>query len=202
MLQRRQPSSPTALSVMAPADRPVSTLVEVLRRRATAQADKLAYRFLVDGENEGASITYAELDRRARAVGALLAAQGAAGERALLLYPSGLEFIVSFLGCLYAGAVAVPVHPPRANRPASRLAAIVDDAAPRFVLTAAALARLEPQLAAQIPGLEKARWIQTEGLAADWAERWTPRRRPGTTAAAIPWRSSSTPRARPPLPRA
>jgi amino acid adenylation domain-containing protein len=151
-----------------------STLVEVLRERAERQAAKTAYRFLADGEDEAAALTFAEVDHRARAVGAYLQESGAAGERALLLYPPGLEFVVAFLGCLYGGAVAVPAYPPRTHRPDSRLAAIVADARPRFALTTPALAQLAAGFAAQAPGLRDVRWIATEELDDGWAERWSP----------------------------
>ena len=82
-------------------------LIEILRARAARQADKTAYRFLANGEDEEASVTYAELDRRARALGAFLQEHGGAGERVLLLYPPGLEFIAAIFGGLgsYPGAV-------------------------------------------------------------------------------------------------
>ncbi len=92
------------------------TLVEMVRHRARTQPNDLAFCYLVDGELEQVDVTYAELDRQARAIGAWLMSRGLAGERALLLYPAGLEFIAGFLGCLYAGVVAVPVYPPRRNR--------------------------------------------------------------------------------------
>ena len=63
---------------------------------------------------------------------------GLTGERALLLYPAGLDFIAAFFGCLYAGVVAVPAYPPRRNRSLSRIQAIVDDAQARVALTTAA----------------------------------------------------------------
>ena len=62
---------------------------------------------------------------------------GLAGQRALLLYPAGLDFIAAFFGCLYAGVVAVPAYPPRRNRSLSRIQAIVDDAQARVALTTA-----------------------------------------------------------------
>src|SRR5215813_339647 len=92
-----------------------TTLVELLRWRAVLQADQKAYTFLAKGEKE-LSLTYAELDRQARAIGALLQRRSATGERVLLLYPAGLEYVVAFFGCLYAGAIAVPAYPPHANR--------------------------------------------------------------------------------------
>jgi acyl-CoA synthetase (AMP-forming)/AMP-acid ligase II len=122
-----------------------STLVDLLRARAQEHPEKPAYTFLLDGEVETARLTYGELDRQARAVAALLQERGAAGERALLLFPPGLEFIAAFFGCLYAGVVAVPAYPPRPGQEQPRLRSILTDARPRFALTAAALsARLKP----------------------------------------------------------
>ncbi len=97
----------------APASLP-PTLVELLRRRARHEPRRAAYTFLTDGEE--VHLTYGELDRRARAIAALLQEMGAGGERVLLLYPPGLDYIAAFFGCLYAGAVAVPAYPPRLNR--------------------------------------------------------------------------------------
>ena len=57
------------------------------------------------------------------------------GERALLLYPAGLDFVAAFFGCLYAGVVAVPAYPPRRNRNMARIEAIADDAEAKIALT-------------------------------------------------------------------
>ena len=104
------------------------TIVDLLRQRAAYRPHDRAFTFLVDGETEELNITYAELDRKARAVGAWLASQGMAGKRVLLLYPSGLDFIAAFMGCLYGGAIAVPAYPPRKNRSVERIEAIAADA--------------------------------------------------------------------------
>src|SRR5438128_10205543 len=111
-----------------------ATLVELLRWRALRQPDRRAYTFLLDGETTEAHLTYTDLDRQARAIGAQLQRRGAAGERALLLYPPGLDYIAAFFGCLYAGAVAVPTYPPRRNRSSDRLQAIVANARAAAVL--------------------------------------------------------------------
>jgi len=112
-----------------------STLVELLCNRAKNQPDKRAYTFLVDGETDEISLTYAQLDIQVRTIAAQLQSIAAAGERALLLYPAGLDFIAAFFGCLYAGIVAVPTYPPRRNRPDSRFQAIAADAQATVVLT-------------------------------------------------------------------
>src|SRR5215472_12477770 len=117
-----------------PAGSEWATLVELLLWRASHQPDQKAYTFLTKGEAE-LSLTYAELDRQARAIGATLQRRGAMGERVLLLYPAGLEYLAAFFGCLYAGALAVPAYPPHANRSLGRIESIVADAQAKFVLT-------------------------------------------------------------------
>src|SRR5258706_15359856 len=77
----------------------LNTVTELLRYRALNQPDQLAYAFLADGEKESERQTYADLDRRARAIGTWLQMLESGGQRALLLYPSGLEYIAAFFGC-------------------------------------------------------------------------------------------------------
>ncbi|HET9210870.1 MAG TPA: AMP-binding protein, partial [Thermoanaerobaculia bacterium] len=148
-----------------------ATLVEALRRRAESRPDRLAYTFLLDGETRELHVTYGELDLQARAIAARLQALGAAGERALLLYPAGLQYAAAFLGCLYAGAVAVPAYPPRPNRPDSRIRAILADARARLVLTTSAVLPNAERLLGGEPGVH---WLATDGLdteaAADWRQ--------------------------------
>jgi len=148
------------------------TLVNLLRWRADQQPDKLAYRFLSDSEPEISAITYAELDQRARAIGAWLDNLGAVGEQALLLYPPGLDYIVSFFGCLYAGVTAVPAYPPRLNRPVPRIQSIVTDSKASFALTTSKILQNIEQRFEHAPDLQALRWLDTEqvpvGLEADW----------------------------------
>jgi acyl transferase domain-containing protein/acyl-CoA synthetase (AMP-forming)/AMP-acid ligase II/acyl carrier protein len=149
-----------------------TTLVDVLRWRALHQPDRRAYTFLVDGETEEVHLAYGELDCRARAIGSLLQDLGASGERVLLLYPPGLEYIAAFFGCLYAGAVAVPSYPPRLNRPDSRLRAILADSRSTVALTTSEiLANLESRFI-HTPELRSLHWAGTDSLTDDLAEAW------------------------------
>ena len=142
-------------------------MVDLLAVRARAQPSKSAYTFLADGEVESASLSYLELDQRARAVAAQLRQAGAAGRRVLLLYPPGLEFVVAFLGCLCAGAVAVPAHPPRSRRTLPRLRAIAGDSRPALVLTEASkLSRFE-SLGSRLEELRELPWLATDQPAGD-----------------------------------
>ncbi|HQU42998.1 MAG: fatty acyl-AMP ligase [Planctomycetia bacterium 21-64-5] len=168
------------------------TLVDLLQRRARQQGPKRAYTFLLDGEADEASISYAELDRQARAVAAWLQSRGLEGERALLLFPAGLEFIAAFFGCLYAGVVAVPAYPPRMNRSLDRIQVIAQNARAQVALTTqSVLDRVRPVLG-QTPDLERLAWLDVESAPAQIEESW---RNPGctsTTLAFLQYTSGST----------
>ncbi|HZI17116.1 MAG TPA: condensation domain-containing protein, partial [Pyrinomonadaceae bacterium] len=150
-----------------------ASLVHLLRARAQAAPDRLAYTFLSDGDAEEEHLTYGQLDARARAVAAWLRRDGARGQRVLLLYSPGLEYNAAFWGCLYAGAVAVPAYPPRLNRSLLRLRSIAADARAGAALTTPAiLARLE-QLCEQAPELRALRWgAAPEARDGDGREEW------------------------------
>ena len=151
---------------------PITTLVDLLHSRADQHAENLAYRFLPEGEAGTTTITYSELDRQARAIGAWLESAGATGQRALLLYPPGLDYIASFFGCLYAGVTAVPAYPPRLNRPVPRIQSIVADSQASFALTTSAILSNIEQRFEHAPDLQVLQWLNTEqvpaGVETDW----------------------------------
>lgn len=119
-------------------ERHLSTLVQMLRRWADEQPSDVALTFLADGM-EAERLTYGDLDRRARSVAVRLLERHRPGDRALLLYPPSLEFVVAFFGCLYAGITAVPAYPP-GSRTMDRLLAILADSEPSIVLVPASIA--------------------------------------------------------------
>jgi len=151
------------------------SLIEVLRFRAQVQKDSLVYTFLRDGETPSDVWSFGELDRRSRVIAATLQKLNARGERALLLYPAGLEFIAAFLGCLYAGVVAVPSYPPHPTRPGrhlSRLQAIGRDATVRLVLATQAIVAHASILVKLVSTLAGARWLATDHLADEATDTW------------------------------
>src|SRR5574337_2073379 len=78
------------------------TLLGLLQQRAARYRDKVAFSFSFNGEDDGTSLTYQQLEIKARAIAASLQQQGVAGERVLVLFHPGLDFIAGFFGCLYA----------------------------------------------------------------------------------------------------
>ena len=169
-----------------------STLVDILRWRAAHQADGLAYVFLEDGEEERERFTYAELDLKARTIAAHLQRMQCTGERALLLYPAGLEYVAAFLGCLYAGVIAVPAYPPRNNRSLQRIDAIVSDAEAKFTLTHSQILSNIKRKFADDPVLADMTIVATDELSSSDTDQWEPVTVTPDTLAFLQYTSGST----------
>jgi acyl-CoA synthetase (AMP-forming)/AMP-acid ligase II/acyl carrier protein len=168
------------------------TFVELLRWRSSHQPDRQTYTFLADAETEEARLSYKELDQKARKIAYLLQSMGTAGERALLLYPPGPEYVAALYGCLYAGVVAVPAYPPRLNRSVSRLSAIVDDAQATLALTTTPILSKVEGRVANVSGLGSLRWLATDDLEDDLASSWRDPAVSGETLAVLQYTSGST----------
>jgi len=117
------------------------TLVQSLQQRAEQTPDQVALRFLAESAEQSIVLSYRDLDLRARTIAAALQANATLGERAVLLFPSGPDYVAAFFGCLYAGIIAVPAYPPESTRRhhQARLLSIIADAEPRLLLTIASL---------------------------------------------------------------
>ena len=152
-----------------------ATLVELLRWRATHQPDKVGYVFLADGESHELSLTYRELDQQARTIAARLQDCTAPGDRALLLYPPGLDYVAAFFGCLYARLVAVPAYPPdpsKFSRSLPRLQTMVADSRATVSLTTEAICSRANLLFAESPLLQSLSWFSFDRLDMSDANEW------------------------------
>ena len=173
----------------------VTTLGELLGERARRSPERQAYIFLRDGETEATRLSIGELDRRARVVASALQRLNAHGERALLFYPTGEDFVTAFFGCMYAAVVAVPVPPPgpgRLTRALPRLQAIVRDAHARLVLTTSRVRASLPTIAAAAPDLEAMQWLATDALPSDSDAEWIDPRIDAHSTAFLQYTSGST----------
>ncbi|KMS76606.1 hypothetical protein ACM01_04360 [Streptomyces viridochromogenes] len=136
---------------------------------------------------------YAQLDARARAVGAWLADRTPPGARVLLMYPAGLEFFAVFLGCLYAGRVAVPAPLPATDRRAlQRAEGIIRDAHVGLVLSDAAH---QPALGSWLAGLDpapRAECVATDGPGLPDPGDWSPAALDLSATAYVQYTSGST----------
>jgi amino acid adenylation domain-containing protein len=148
------------------------SLVAVLQRRADLHPLRTAYTFLMFGESSARSLTYAELDREARQLAVRLQQMGMQGERALLLYPAGLDYIVAFFACLYAGTIAVPAYPPSNNRHMPRLKAILGNCGAKLILSTIHVTDTLRQFAGADLTLLANHWLATDALDALDASRW------------------------------
>lgn len=149
-----------------------ATLVDLLQERARLQPHQTIYNFLVDGETEEISLTYGQLEQKAKAIAAYLQSFCAPQDRVLLLFPAGLDYITAFFGCLYAGVIAIPAYPPRPNRSLDRIYNILQNAQTNFALTnSETMQSLERQLeaATELQGL---RWIIADTIDSNVASGW------------------------------
>ena len=169
-------------------------LVSHLRSQFAAHAETRSFTFLCESRRDLVEevVTFGELDRGARKVAAWLAARPEADRPVLLLFEPGIDFWQAFLGCLYAGVVAIPAPLPHDQRSMGRVAGILRDADSNLALTTTKLREL---LGAGIEGLGLERPILCVAIddasLAD-ADVWTPPPVTPDTVAFLQYTSGST----------
>lgn len=171
---------------------PFPTLLDILAYQVQHQSEKTGYIFLEDGETESSRLTYQELETQAKAIAATLQSCTQIGDRALLLYHPGPEFLIGFFACLYAGVIAVPVYPSHSRHNLSRLASIISDAQVNIVLTTESLFNnLENHWIKQ-PAFNHLKWLTTETINRDLASQWIKSEISKDTIAFLQYTSGST----------
>jgi acyl-CoA synthetase (AMP-forming)/AMP-acid ligase II len=152
----RNPSEPVVAAGFA-------SLVDLLRYRSAEQPTDVAYTFLADRGGEPVTLTFGGLQARARSVAERLAGRAERGDRAVLLFPPGLDFIVAFFGCLLAGVIPVPMMVPRRDSSRDASASIVADCAPRFAMTRDDLIAARPDVAERFDKM-RMDWLSLDQL--------------------------------------
>ena len=147
-----------------------ATLVDVLRNRAMEQPHQTIYNFLVDGETEEISLTYQQLEQKAKAIATYLQSVCSPQDRVLLLFPAGLDYITAFFGCLYAGVIAIPAYPPRPNRSLNRIYNILQNAQTNIALTTSDT--LQSLSLLENTSVRDLRWITTDTIDNNIATYW------------------------------
>ncbi|HEX4975988.1 MAG TPA: condensation domain-containing protein, partial [Pseudomonadales bacterium] len=170
-----------------------ATLIEMVQDKAARLGPSTLYTFLTDDQATSYTLSYAELDRQARCIAAQLQSMNACGERALLLFPSNLDFICGFFGALYAGVVAVPAYPPRKNQNVDRLRAIIRDCQAKYVLASSQVLRIAQPMLQDFQEFAGVTFIATDQLPVDMAQDWLlPDRIDASSLAFLQYTSGST----------
>jgi acyl-CoA synthetase (AMP-forming)/AMP-acid ligase II len=152
---------------MATATTP-ATLIDILRAKAATHPDAPLYRFLGNGENVTASLTFGELDARARQVGGSLQRRFTPNDRLLLIAPPGPEVIIGLLGAMFAGMLPVPVYPAADAGSAATLGRIAADAEVAAILTSRAM--LDQLNASRVPIADRFSAVVIDEMTGDGSE--------------------------------
>lgn len=169
----------------------METIAGLLRHHAQNRPADRAFVFL---DEDPAPVSFAEIDFAARRVAQALSARGVAGEPVLLLFPPGRAYVEAFLGCLYAGVIAVPAYPPdpsRLARTVPRLRSLAGDCGATVALTTSWLAEAVAGGLGAAPELAAMSWVATDALP-DADPSWAPPRLPAQAPALLQYTSGST----------
>lgn len=169
-----------------------SNLVDLLRYRALHQSNQTAFTFLQDEEGLESTLTYQQLDAKARSIAVYLQQISNPGERILLLYPPGLDYIAAFFGCLYAELIAIPLYSPRNNRKMSRIQSIMEDSQAQIALTNNQSLSNVQTLLNHAPDLKKLQWLATDKIDQNLADQWESKSVSSVSIAYLQYTSGST----------
>jgi long-chain fatty acid adenylase/transferase FadD26 len=132
-----------------------ASIPALLREQARQQPDAPAYTFIdydLDPVGYSETLTWSQVQWRVQVVAAELASYGSPGDRAAILAPQGLDYIVGFLAALEAGFIAVPLSVPLFGAHDERVSATLKDCSPVAILTTSAVVNDVDSCARALPG--------------------------------------------------
>ncbi|MEQ3530216.1 amino acid adenylation domain-containing protein [Pseudoalteromonas sp. XMcav11-Q] len=170
-----------------------TNIVTILAGLARTRSQEIAYQYFYDEALPSKTISYQELHERAASIAETLSEYFEPGDRALLLYNSGFEFIEAFFACLYAGIIAVPVYPPKKNQNVDRLRAIIEDAGAKGALTSEKINEIAKPLLDSEPSLAQLALFTTDNIALkSTTQQWPRAQIRGEQLAFLQYTSGST----------
>lgn len=127
-----------------------ATLIDRLEQHAVSRLQRVAYRFINAQTDETDRMTYGELRDAARRVAAFLLDKVATGDRVAICCTPSLDFVRAYIGCLYAGVIAVPTCPPARPADWEGLSRILKDSGCKALLSDDLLAPVLREKVSQI----------------------------------------------------
>ena len=168
------------------------TLLDVIEYRSQHQPNKIGFIYLEDDNQSECHLTYGELNQAAKGIASALQPKASAGDRALLLFPPGLDFIKALFGCFYAKLIAVPAYPPRNNRNAQRIQAIAENAKSRLCLTTSCIKPRLMAMAKSLPEIDKNAWNFIDQIDPSTGNHWKKQSIKSNELAILQYTSGST----------
>lgn len=141
-----------------------NSLIDLIQFRAKQQSQAIAYTHLKDRNNEKETITYQQLNIEICRLAAYFQKLGIEGERVILAYPTGLEYIIAYFAVIFAGGIAVPVFEPRQSSHFARLQGIIQDCKPALLISNEQTYRVTSENAIDVIESAGVRWLTTDNL--------------------------------------
>ncbi|MEA3480288.1 MAG: AMP-binding protein [Bacteroidota bacterium] len=153
-------------------DKSFGNLIELLEFRAKNQAKEILYIFLEDGIHVHTQITYGELGSKAKSVAASLQKYNKQGDRIVLLFPNGIDFIIGLFGCILAGMIGIPAYPPRKDKADDRFFSILNDSGSTLILSSEAIYNKINRQFQDSEGLKKAQLLVYDHIDFNLSNQW------------------------------
>lgn len=152
---------------------PAGNLIDLLLLRTKTHPDRIAYYFLEDGVNEKETLSFRQLEIRVKACATRLQEMDCKkGDTIVLLFPTGIDFIVAFFASIFAGGIAVPAYAPRRNRNNERFWSIMNDSESKIIITTEQILKDINRHFKDDKGFENVEFLTVESIDKEYAKKW------------------------------